>query len=275
MFFLVLALVVPSFAVAGDAPQASGKFKGAQVSFDVTGAYAYWSRSSDAGPVIVVAVSNDPFNTAAFDGFYDPEPVINMMFVDERTAVVYFQFEPNGSYHGLSYQIAEGDNCGFCRDAGVKSSVRITGNRAAGKISYKGDRRTFDIQFDVPVAPKVWGKPLASDGGDPGRAYRAYNVAMEKGDRKAIFALLDSSNQATWSRRVKEGKLESYLDYRSDKVHWNLKEAQIMHAYERGNQALLLIKGSSALLDHIHGQVSMMKENGKWKVSDEIYQVGE
>src|ERR1043166_7871981 len=127
--FAALALLLSAPLLAADAPQASGKFKGSRYSFDVTGAYAFWSHSAEDGPLIEVAVSNDAFRTEAFDAFYDPKPVIDTNFVDEKTGVVYFQFEPNGKYHGLHYYLGSGDGCGFCSDPKVKSTVRIAGNR--------------------------------------------------------------------------------------------------------------------------------------------------
>src|SRR6266576_602374 len=87
-------LTLPAFAA--ETPQASGKFTGSKIEFKATGAYAYWSRAKDDDNVIEIAVSNDAFKAEAFDTFFDPRPVISEFFADDQTAVVYFQFEPNG-----------------------------------------------------------------------------------------------------------------------------------------------------------------------------------
>jgi hypothetical protein len=267
--------LVSSAAFADEAPQATGKFTGSKVEFKVTGAYGYWSRAKDEGDVIEIAVSNEGFKASVFDTFYDPKPVISEFFADEETAVVYFQFEPNGKYHGMSYYLGSGDGCGFCYDPSVVSTVKIAGNRAKGDLRYKSDNRAFNITIDAPIAPKVWGPSIKGDGGDIGKAYKAYNAVMLSGDRKAQFDALDSVNQATWKKRQKDGKLDRYLEYRDEKVHYRLKEARIVGGFQRENQAVLLIKGSSPLLDHIHGQVTLTKEAGQWKISDEVYEVGE
>jgi hypothetical protein len=272
---MALAALLPLSLVAGDTPQASGKFKGSKYSFDIGGALAYWSRSADEGPLIEVAVSNDAFKTEAFNAFYDPKPVIDTNFADEQTAVVYFQFEPNGKYHGMSYYLGSGDGCGFCYDPSTKSTVRIANQRAKGAVTYQGENRSFDIQIDVPVAPKEWGTPLKGDGGEVGNAFRAYNSAMDKDDRKAIFDLLDAETQASWKKRESEGKLDKFLDYRAEKVHWRLKDARIVRGYVRDNQAVLLIKAASPVIDRLHGQVALTREGGRWKIADEVYTVGE
>src|SRR2546423_767645 len=164
LFAALILLSTP--LLAADAPQASGKFKGSKYSFEVGGAYAFWSHSADDGPLIEVAVSNDSFKTDAFDAFFDPKPVIDTNFADDQT-------------------------------------------------------------------------------------------------------------RARWAKREKEGKLDAWLDYREDKVHWHLKDAHIVRGYVRGDQVVLLVKGTSPSIDKVHGQVALTRESGKWKIADEIYEVGE
>ena len=270
----VLFLFLPVALFAADQPQATGKFTSSKVEFAVKGAYAYWDRSSDK-PLIEVAVSNDGFVPAGFDSFYDPKPVIDTQFADEQTAVIYFQFEPNGRYHGMHFYLGSGDGCGFCSDSSAKSTVTTSGGRAKGSLKFKGDKHAYDISFDVPIAPKDFGTELKGDGGDIGAAYKAYNKAMSGDNNKAVFDLLDSNLQAQWKKQEKAGKLAGYLDYRADKVHWNLKEASVVRGFQRDNTAVLLVKGHSGTIDHIHGQVVLTKESGRWKISDEVYEVGE
>ena len=272
---IVIAAFVPFLSLAAEDAQVSGKFEGTKKRFDVGGGYAYWIHDSSDGPLIEVAVSNSTFKASYFDAFYDPRPVIETLFVDDQTAVVYFQFEPNGKYHGMSYYLASGDGCGFCYDGSVKSTVKIAGQRVKGRLSWSGDNRGFDITMDVPIAPKEWGKPVEKDGSDQAKVFRAYNAAMDKGDQKAVFKMLDSETRDIWKKQEKNGKLDAYLDYRSEKVHWRLKNARIVSGYARDNQAVLLVKASSPLIDHIHGQVLLTKEGDGWKIADEIYQVGE
>ncbi|MDQ6799701.1 MAG: hypothetical protein M3041_02580 [Acidobacteriota bacterium] len=272
---IVIAAFVPFLSLAADEATVTGKFEGTKKVFEAGGGYAYWIHDPDAGPLIEVAVSNNSFKASYFDAFYEPRPAIDTLFVSDQTAVVYFQFEPNGKYHGMSYYLTSGDGCGFCYDPKVKSTVRIVGNRAKGRLSYAGDNRGFDLTLDVPIAPKEWGKPIDKDGSDVVRVFRAYNAAVDKGDQKAVFKLLDSETRDIWTTQEKKGKLDAYLDYRAEKVHWRLKDARIVSGYVRDNQAVLLVKAISPLIDHIHGQVLLTKEGDGWKIADEVYQVGE
>src|SRR5260370_26054621 len=103
----------------------------------------------------------------------------------------------------MSYCLGLGDGCGFGFDPKVKSTVQIAGQRAKGTLSFKGDNRAFDINLDVPIAPKEWGKPIDKEGSDIAKVFLAYNAAMEKGDQKAVFKLLDSETRDIWNRRKK------------------------------------------------------------------------
>jgi len=272
---LLVAALSPSVARAAAPPAtASGTFEGRTVKLKVAGAYAFWDRSSHER-IVNVAVSNYQFVSDAFDAFYDPQPVIENRFVDDETAVIYFQFTPEGKYHGVSYQLASGDGCGFCYDPETKSTVHLAGGRLQGRLAYAGENRTFDVQLDVPLPQEQWGTAIKGDAGEIGKVFHAYNAAMSAADQKAIFDLLDKANQDFWKKQEKDGKLDSYVDYRIEKQHWRMKEAQITGGFQRADQAVLLVKGTSPLIDHLHGQVTLTKENGRWKISEEEYGAGE
>ena len=49
---------------------------------------------------------------------------------------------------------------------------------------------------------------------------------------------------------------------------------RIVGRFERGDVAVLLVNGSSRLFDNLHGDVTLKRENGKWLVSDELFQLG-
>lgn len=265
---------------AKEPAKASGKFVSTRFSLEVGGAYAFWNRGKDR--LIEVAVSNDPFRASTFDAFYDPRPVISSRFADDETHVVYFEFEPDGKYHGLSYYFGSGDGCGFCFDSTVQSTVRVEKQRVKGRIAFKEPNRDFDIQLDVPIAPEVWGQPISGEGGEIGAAYHGYNAAWDKDDHKGVFDRLDAANQQRWKKieledKTDRGRLERYIAFREKDFHWNLKDkdARIVGGYVRGDQAVLLVKARNTYVDHIHGQVTLTKENGRWKVGDEVYDVGE
>jgi hypothetical protein len=259
-----------------DPASASGQFEDKKLKLEIVSAYAFWGKSSGMGDdeVVRVAVSNDKFNAAFFDDHYDRGHAISTLFADDESKVVYFEFNADGKYRGLSYYFGQGVGCGFCYDSKVGSTVRAAGGRLKGDLSYKGDDRQFQIALDVPIPSKVWGDPLPKDGGDPGRAYLAYHAALGKGDRKALFPLLDADTKARWKKYEAEGKLDEYVDYRWDEMHVKMKSVSLSGGFVRGDRAVVLFTGSSSLIDHLYGEALLRKEGGVWLVHADMIDVG-
>lgn len=274
--FFVGALTAASAAGSSTEGTASGTFASGEKRVSVGGAYAFWAKSGspDEDPVIRVAVSNDRFQAATFDAFYDPQPLISERFADDETQVVYFEFQPDGRYHGLSYYFGQGNGCGYCYDSSVKSTGKTERGRLQGNLQFKDERRSFDIRLDVPVPPREWGKPLPAGGGEVGKAFLAYQRALESRDKKTIYDLIVSSQRGPWKRREAEGKLDRQIEYRWEKEHLSLTEPHIAGGFVRGDQAVLLIKGKNPYIS-LHGQVALSREEGQWRIRDEIYEVGE
>ena len=201
-----------------------------------------------------MAVSNAGFKASSLDAFYDKAGAIHDRFADEDAKVVNFEFDPNGKYTGLSYYFESGDGCGFCYDSKVKSTVKVSGGRLAGTISYKGDDRQFDVTFDVPMPPKSWGDPLPKDGGAPGKAWLAYHAALEARDKKAIYALLDADMKAMWAKDEKDGDLDGWIEYLWHDQHTMLKTIQIGRRFRNGDRAVVLFTGSNVFIDHLYGE---------------------
>ena len=75
-----------------------------------------------------------------------------------------------------------GSGCGICYDSKSNSTVKRSGDRLAGTVTYKkkDSSYSFNVTFDVPVAPAILGRPLPSDGGDAGKAYMEFHRALPK-----------------------------------------------------------------------------------------------
>jgi hypothetical protein len=269
---LAFAMLVASPALA----DASGTFSSGRHTLDLDGAYAFWGRSAapSGEAVIKVAVSNAGFTEGFFDDWYDRETAIDKIFVDDDAKVVYLEFEPGGKYHGLSYFFASGENCGYCYDSAVQSSVRMANGRLKGKLAFKraNARPAFDIDLDVAMPEKEHRDALPAGGGDPGRAYLAYHKALNANDKRAAYAVLSSKTKAFWDKFEKKGV--NVVDAQLDQIHGNMASVSVTRGYVRGDRAVLLFDGSSKTIDHMHGEALMRRENGAWGVQDELVSVG-
>jgi hypothetical protein len=278
MNVLLAALVSIALSPAPSAPApgtASGTFEDAKWKVDLAGAYAYRDKSAwDDERRIVVAVSNTPFPPEALDAHYDRGHAIRSLFADDETKVVFFEFDDSGGYHGLSYYFESGDGCGWCFDTKVRSTVRAAGGRLRGNLSYAAEDFSFQIQLDVPIPPKTWGDPLPADGGSPGKAFLAYAAALEKRDRKAVYALLDADMKARFDEYEKEGRLDGWLDYRWTDEHTSLEKIRITGGFVRGDRAVVLFDGSNAFIDHLYGEAILRREGGAWLFHEDMVDVG-
>jgi hypothetical protein len=279
LFLLFAASVLAAPAASAEEPApatASGSFEDRKWKLPIAGAYVFWDASSgiDSDTILCVAVSNAEFVADALDAHYDRRHAISTLFADDEVKVVYFEFSADGRYRGLSYYFESGDGCGYCYDSKVKSTVTARGGRLSGTVSYKDADRHFDVTFDVPVPSKAWGEPLPADGGAPGKAYLAYAAALEKEDRAAARDLLDAAQKARWDKHAEQKDLDAFFDYLWDGVHTRMQTIRITGGYERGDRAVVLFDGSSRILDRLHGEALLRRENGRWLVHGEMVDIG-
>jgi hypothetical protein len=66
-----------------------------------------------SGDALIVAVTNARMHGDALADYYDRRRAVDKRIKDDETGVVYFEFRPDGSYRGLSYNFAPGNGCGF------------------------------------------------------------------------------------------------------------------------------------------------------------------
>jgi hypothetical protein len=272
---LAAALLAAPGASTPAPATASGTFEDEKWKLQIAGAYAFREKAwMDDGQAIHVAVSNTEFVPEAIDEHYDRGHVINTLFADDETKVVYFEFDDAGKYHGLSYYFESGDGCGYCYDSKVKSTVRAADGRLKGEIAFSEDGRSFKIALDVPIPPKSWGDPLPKDGGAPGKAFLAYHAALEKRDQKAILALSDADMKKRFRDYEKQGKLDGYLDYRWHDEHTDLKTIAITGGFVRGDHAVVLFDATNPYIDHLHGEAVLRREDGAWLFHRDVVDVG-
>jgi len=265
---LAAALCLASLAAAARAENgASGHFTTPAAELGVTDAYAFNGSSSLGEPgIVVVAVSNAGFQAAEIDAYWDRRYVIEHFFKDEETGVVWFEFDPDGRYRGLSYYFGPGDGCGYC-SGGVNSTVRRDGDRLVGKLTQAGQEgeRSFEIDLDVRVASDDHGTPQGAGGGAPGAALVAYDRALRAGDPAALHALLSAERNATWAGAEEKGDSDGFLAYlRSE----HARSLTVTEAFVRNAKALVLFEGEGES-GKIRGEAFLALENGSWRFEEE------
>ena len=265
------ACFAAGLAFAADAPEtAKGSFKSKDITLQAKSAIAYRGKSLlGGGDALIVAVTNARVNADALAQYYDRQRVVEKRIRDDQTGVVYLEFRTNGSYRGLSYYFGPGNGCGFCSSE-VASTVRLSDGRLVGNLKGTEKERPFDLTIDVPVMSDDHGAALSADGGEPGAAYRAYDVALGKRDGAAVKPLLSADRQQTWVEAQKKGQLDAFMDYLASE-HPD-RALRVTRGYVKGNTAVLLVAGESPA-GKLTGEVLLMRENNAWRVDDELMEV--
>lgn len=260
-----VALVVGgAIALADEDPvQATGHWAGSGLEFDIAGAYAYPSPVGiDDEPGVRVAISNYEFFTEGMDRLWDREGWISSSFVDENTAVVYLHFDGAGSYVGMSWYFGSGSGCGLCFSSSTTSTVKRTGERLAGSVRHSDEELTFDVSFDVPIAPTAWGDRLPADGGAPGKAYLAYLHALDEADAAALRPYQLPEDQERADQAAAEGLNIAAIYAES----FYPQKARFVRGAVDGEWAQVLVAGESSWGGEAHGEAILQLVDGTWRV---------
>jgi hypothetical protein len=271
---VVLGCVVGQAALAAgeDAQSAKGKFESKGVSVEVGGAYAFRTTSSfGSDKILNVVVSNAGISTQFAKKWLDPwldrRQFFEKRFKDDETAVINFEFTPEGVYQGVSYWLGSSNGCGYCAYGEAKSTVKLVAGRLAGTLSYKGEARSWEIAIDVPVASDDRGAALPAGGGDPGSAYLSYSAALKAGDAAAIKKLIVAPLVENMDKAEKSGELDSFVGMLAGSRY--VDTVQVDSGFATAETAVLAVSGSGPVGKRA-GQVLLRKEQGGWRVDDEI-----
>jgi len=268
-----VALLAAATALAEEEARgsASGSFASRGISFEIADAYAFPAESTVGDErVLAVAISNAGFNESFISRYRDRRTLLDNYFKDEETALVYFEFGPDGSYRGLSYYLESGNGCGYC-SGGVTSSVRLTGGRLVGRLSAEdaASERSFTVDLDVAVEGEDFGRALGEGGGEPGAAYLAYHQAVVAGDAAGLRAVAGQSTRETLANAEQAGQGADYLAWLKGE---HAATVRVTAGFAAGDHALLILAGERSY-GRIEGEAILVREPGGWKVDDEMFKV--
>jgi hypothetical protein len=235
---------------------------------DVRGAVAFRGVSllNRAPGVLIVAITNMRLKPGAIADYVDRRLAIERHVKDVGTAVVYFEFGGDGTYHGFGYAFAPGNGCAYCTGE-TTASVRVANRRLSGTIKDTEKDRSFDIALDVAIMSDDHGDALSGDGGAPGAAYLAYHAALTGSNGDAIKPLLSNELQRTWVNAERKGDIGGFVQFLL--AEHPTRSVRIVGGYARGDKAVLLIAGQSNV-GKLAGEVMLMNEEGAWRVDDEL-----
>ena len=152
----------------------------------------------------------------------------------------------------------------------------LTATRIAGTISmakpddFFEEKYQYNATFDLPVGkpagppppPVLKGTPLPAGGGEPGKAYAVYLKSFTAGDMKGVLAGVSAERAKQASADPDFKKLFPLIQA------MQAKNIKVTSGAIDGTHATLLANGKDG--DTIsHGTITMVRENGAWKVEKE------
>jgi len=154
------------------------------------------------------------------------------------------------------------------------TSTRIAGNISMAKPDdFFDEKYQYNATFDLPVGkpagppppPALKGSPLPAGGGEPGKAYAVYLKNLTAGDMKAVLGGISADRAKQASADPDFKKLFPLLQ------EMEPKGIKVTGGASDGTHATLLATGKEG--DAVsHGTITMVRENGAWKVEKEDWQ---
>jgi hypothetical protein len=130
-----------------------------------------------------------------------------------------------------------------------------------------GPAWTLDLSFDAKVLTRAAGKPIAKDGGEPGKAFMALVTAAQGNDLAKIIALLTPAEAEDYQRDY--ATPEENLESAKSTLGFQLPKQPKITGGEMldDNTALLEVEGvpyEDGLMLYL---VEMQRHDGRWGFS--------
>jgi len=157
---------------------------------------------------------------------------------------------------------------------GVLTISRFDENTLVGTITTPSDYESnghsfsYDISFSVSLKKEPPTLTITGKSDHPSQAYAAYSQALLNGDVDEFKKYIPSENLASLPKD--ENELVLGMEFIQDTM---MTDIEILNSTISGNKAVLTMKGSRGLTT-ADGTVTMILENGSWKVSEESWEAG-
>ena len=144
---------------------------------------------------------------------------------------------------------------------------RIEGSFRSNEEADKKDGRFYDLKFalDLPGAPDL-GAALPADGGEPGKAYRAYLAALKKGDIDALSKTMTQERSREIVAHRNDPDFKMMFAFIQESA---LRDPKIVKGYSKGDSATLELSGKDGDGNNATSVATMQKEGGSWRVAKE------
>ena len=275
-FGICLALLCAAFATTA-ADRGSGHFRKGETRIDLKHVIAV-ANDEDDGARTFVYLSDIPLDVRKIAAAFQASSAAEAQLGDGSAGYVRICIDGEGGECGLYFSHNKPNASFNSAGYGAFKLEPAAAGRIAGRWvladpgDFFGETYDFDLVFDVAVTPPP-GKPLAADGGEPGKAYRAWTAAVAKGDLPVLRALVGGDYNGWRLNSEDQGNVKEAL---KDLRDGTPLQARILRGRIDGDSAVLWVEGKDR--DDIlrRGRVQMQRVEGVWRyVEADLDSVGD
>ena len=257
---------------ANAADRGSGHFRKGEVRIEVKHVIAV-AVDEDADPAHAqthVYLSDVPMAARTLASAFQPGAAAEGELGDGSAGYVRICINADGAECGLYFSHSKPNASFNSSGYGVFKLDAAPAGRIAGRWvlaepeEFFGETYDFDLNFDVAITQPV-GKPLPADGGEPGEAYRAWTVAVAKGDLVVLRRLVGGDYNAWRLKSDDESEVKAAL---KDLRDGTPVQATVLRGRIDGDSAVLWVEGKDR--DDIlrRGRVLFTRDDGAWRFMD-------
>jgi hypothetical protein len=144
---------------------------------------------------------------------------------------------------------------------------RIEGSFRSNDEADKKAGRYYDLRFALDIAgPPDLGAALPADGGEPGKAYRAYLAALKKGDIDALAKTMTHERSAEILAHRNDPDFKMMFGFIQQSA---IRDPKITKGNSKGDAATLELSGKDGDGNAATTVATMQKEGGTWRLAKE------
>lgn len=254
---------------AGAEDRGSGHFRKGEIRIEAKHAVAVAiDEDVDAARAqTYVYLSDVPLDAGRIAGAFQPGSAAEEQLGDGSAGYVRICIDADGGECGLYFSHNKPNASFNSSGYGAFKLEAAPAGRVAGRWvlakpeDFFGETYDFDLHFDAGLTTPP-GKPLPADGGEPGKAYRAWTAAVAKGDLPVLRALVGGEYDGWRIRSDDQDDVKSAL---KDLRDGTPLKATILRGRIDGDKAVLWVEGKDR--DDIlrRGRVLLAKADGDWR----------
>lgn len=240
----------------------------------LTSAYAFRGPDpfDDKAQITTVVFSDKPIDAVAINAESDRGAALGDQLRAKQATRVELNLQDDGTLQNVNISApgSSGSQSGsgwYTLKLVHNDAHRVEGSFHSNDEADKKNGRYYALAFalDLPPAPSP-GAPLPADGGAPGKAYRAYLAAMDKGDIDALLKTMSHERAAQIAEHRNEPDFKAMFAFIQAE---RLRNPKLGKGSVKGNRATLEVSGKDGEGNASAGTVTLLNEEGAWKLDKE------